>query len=304
MATTPSTRPITGHGTHPGAFRAGDWGLLSITSLIWGASFLFIAVGLRSLEPGVIAAARVLLGASALLLFKRSRAPIERSDWWRIAAIGVVGQGAPALLFALAEQHIDSALAGMLVSTVPIATVILVVAFTRKLPGVYQLGGIALGFVGVFFLAQPALGGVGASTLGVVYVLIAVFGYALSNVLYPPLQHRYGSLPVIMWSQVVATVALAPLGIAGLSTSRWEWAPVAAVFVLGVFGTGIARAVHITLVGRVGPARGTLTSYFIPIIALTLGVVFLDEVVEPIQLIGIAVALSGSYLVSRRERPG
>ena len=108
----------------------------------------------------------------------------------------------------------------------------------------------------------------------------------------------------MMWSRVVAPIALAPLGIAGLAESRWEWGPVAAVFVLGVFGTGIARAVHITLVGRVGPARGTLTSYFIPIIALFLGVVFLGEVVEPIQLIGIGVALSGSYLVSRRERAG
>jgi drug/metabolite transporter (DMT)-like permease len=72
---------VTGSGTRSEAYSALDWGLLATTSLIWGASFFFIAVGLRALEPGVIAAARVMLGAGALALFRRSRVSIAPEDW-------------------------------------------------------------------------------------------------------------------------------------------------------------------------------------------------------------------------------
>ena len=92
------------------------------------------------------------------------------------------------------------------------------------------------------------------------------------------------------------------MGVVGLADSTWEWEPVAAVVALGVLGTGIARAMHMTLIGRVGPNRGAIAGYSIPVIALVLGVVFLDETVKAVQIAGVALALSGSYLVTRREQ--
>lgn len=292
---------ITGPGSRSEAYAAIDWSLLATTSLIWGASFLFIAVGLRSIEPGVIAAARVMLGAGALALFRSSRVSIAPEDRARVAMIGIAGQAGPALLFALAEQHIESAVAGMLVSTVPIVTVILVVAVTHRLPGRMQLVGLGVGFIGVVALTLPLVGEASSSLLGIGFVLLAVLGYAITNLLAPPLQQTYGSLPVIMWALIVASVLLAPLGLLGLGESSFQTDSVLAVLVLGVVGTGLARAIHLTLIGRVGPSRGTLAGYFIPVIALVLGVVFLDDTVEVIQVVGVALALSGSYLVSRRD---
>lgn len=292
---------VTGPGSRSEAYAALDWGLLATTSLIWGASFLFIAVGLRSLEPGVIAAARVMLGAGALALFRRARVSIAPGDRARVAMIGIAGQAGPALLFALAEQHIESAVAGMLVSSVPIVTVVLVVAVNHRLPGRIQLMGLGIGFIGVVALTSPFLGETSSSLLGIGFVLLAVLGYAMTNLLAPPLQQTYGALPVIMWALVVASVLLAPLGLLGLGDSSFRADSVLAVLVLGVVGTGFARAIHLTLIGRVGPSRGTLAGYFIPVIALLLGVVFLDETVEVIQVFGVALALAGSYLVSRRD---
>lgn len=292
---------VTGEGSRREAYGALDWTLLGSISLIWGASFLFIAVGLRSLAPGVIASARVLLGLGALALFPAARRPIARSDRGRVVAIGLVSQAAPALLFALAEERIASAVAGMLVSATPILTAVLMTALTRRLPGRLQLVGLSIGFAGVVALTLPSLTGAGGSALGIFYVVLAISGYAFANVLYPPLQQTYGALPVIMWALVAASVALLPLGVLGLSRSTWEWGPVLAVFVLGVVGTGIARAMHMTLIGRVGPNRGAIAGYSIPVIALILGVVFLDETVKAIQIAGVALALSGSYLVTRRE---
>jgi len=292
---------VTSDGTHRGDYSLFDWGLFGTISLVWGASFLFIAVGLRSLEPGVIASVRVLLGAGALALFPKARRAIARQDRSRVIAIGLVSQAAPALLFALAEQRIESAVAGMLVSATPILTAVLVTAITRKLPGRPQALGLSIGFAGVIALTLPTVTDVSGSALGIVFVLIAISGYAFANVLYPPLQQTYGALPVIMWSLVVASVVLLPLGLLGLPDSTFEWGPVLAVLTLGVVGTGIARAMHMTLIGRVGPSRGSIAGYSIPVIALILGVVFLDETVKVIQIFGVALALAGSYLVSRKE---
>ncbi|RZV43885.1 MAG: DMT family transporter [Acidimicrobiia bacterium] len=292
---------VTGEGTQREDYAPLDWTLLGSISLIWGASFLFIAVGLRSLAPGVIASARVLLGAGALMLFpaaRRAIAPVDRS---RVVLIGIVSQAAPALLFALAEERIESALAGMMVSATPILTAILMTAITRRLPGRVQQVGLLVGFAGVIALTLPSLSGAGGSALGVFYVVIAISGYAFANVLYPPLQQSYGALPVIMWALIAASVLLLPLGILGLADSSFEWGPVLAIVALGVVGTGLARAMHMTLIGRVGPNRGAIAGYSIPVIALILGVVFLDETVKLVQLGGVVLVLAGSYLVSRKE---
>jgi len=292
---------VTGEGSHREAYAPLDWTLLGSISLIWGASFLFIAVGLRSLEPGVIALARVLLGAGALLVFPAARRMIAPVDRGRVVIIGIVSQGAPALLFALAEQRIESALAGMLVSATPILTALLMTAITRRLPGRTQRLGLVVGFAGVTALTLPSLAEAGGSALGIFYVVVAISGYAFANVLYPPLQQTYGSLPVIMWALVAASIVLLPLGLLGLPDSRFEWGPVLSILVLGVVGTGLARAMHMTLIGRVGPNRGAIAGYSIPVIALILGVVFLDESVKLVQLAGVAVVLVGSYLVTRKE---
>ncbi len=292
---------VTGEGSRVEAYGTLDWSLLGSISLIWGASFLFIAVGLRSLDAGVLASARVLLGAGSLAMFPAARRGIAVRDRGRVIAIGLVSQAAPALLFALAEERIESALAGMLVSATPILTALLMAAITRRLPGRLQMVGLTIGFGGVVALTLPSLAGAGGSALGIFYVILAISGYAFANVLYPPLQQTYGALPVIMWALVAASLVLLPLGILGLPDSSFEWGPVVAVVTLGVVGTGIARAMHMTLIGRVGPNRGAVAGYSIPVIALILGVVFLDETVKLIQVMGVFIALVGSYLVTRRE---
>lgn len=292
---------VTNEGTRREAYASLDWALLGSISLIWGASFLFIAVGLDSLSPGVIASARVMLGAGALALFPAARRGIDVPDRSRVVLIGVVSQAAPALLFALAEERITSALAGMLVSATPILTALLMASITRTLPGKVQRLGLLIGFTGVIALTLPSISDAGGEALGIFYVVVAISGYAFANVLYPPLQQTYGALPVIMWGLVAASIILLPLGVLGLGNSSFEWGPVVAVLVLGVVGTGLARAMHMTLIGRVGPSRGAIAGYTIPIIALILGVVFRDDTVKLIQIGGVALALVGSYLVSRSQ---
>lgn len=291
----------TGEGTRADAYATVDWLSLGATSLIWGASFLLIAEGLKALDPRVIAWARLVVGASTLALFPRSRRPVASEDRGHIVLVGLASAGLPAILFAWAQESVSSAVAGMLVSATPLATVIIAAGLTRRWPLGPQRWGLLIGFIGVVLLAAPNLGGSAAAPLGVAAVIVAVFSYGLGNNMYPPLQQRYGAMAVMMWAQLAAAAVMTPLGLTGITSSHWEWLPVAAVATLGIFGTGLARAIHVALIGRVGPSRGAIAGYTIPVIALILGVVLRDEAVAGVQVIAVVIALAGAWLVSRQD---
>jgi drug/metabolite transporter (DMT)-like permease len=100
--------PLTNIGSRTDAYGPVEWGLTLGIGLIWGSAFLWIALGVDDLSPGVVAFSRVALGSAALAAFGSARKRIAREDWGRIVAIAVVGNAAPALLFAIAETELDS----------------------------------------------------------------------------------------------------------------------------------------------------------------------------------------------------
>jgi drug/metabolite transporter (DMT)-like permease len=122
-----STRLIsTSHGTNREAFSPSDWGLFFSLALIWGGSFLLIAIGLDAFHPGLVTLLRVGLGASILALIPGARATkIRRDDWGRIIALAVFWVAVPFSLFPIAQQWVDSAVAGMLNGAVPIFTALI-----------------------------------------------------------------------------------------------------------------------------------------------------------------------------------
>ena len=287
-------------GTHTHAFGPTEWALLASVALIWGASFFFIDIALRSFAPGVIAMGRVGLGALTLALVPGARVPIERTDRMRIAVLGVVWMGIPLLLFPIAQQWIDSSVAGMLNAAVPLAAATWASLLLRRLPGRNQAIGLVLGFAGIEAISLPELGGARASPLGIGLVLLAIVLYGLSSNLAVPLQQKYGALPVLLRALLVALAVLTPFGITGALESTWSAGAAMAMLPLGMLGTGVAYVLMTTLVGRVGAARGSIAIYFVPIIAIALGVAFLGERVGPIAIAGTALVLAGAWLTSRR----
>lgn len=301
--TTPTARlPRTAAGTNPGAFTPGDWGLLLSCTVIWGSSFYFMAIGLRSLEPGVITFLRVALGAAALGVLPAARTRVARADWPRLALLGVTWMAIPFTLFPLAEQRISSSLTGMLNAAMPVMTAIVALLITRHLPGRLQAIGLAVGLAGTLAIGWDGLGEGGASAIGVVMVLGAVAAYAVSVNIAVPLQQRYGSLPILVRIQGVAMLLTAPYALVGLPDSRWEAKPVLAVVALGALGTGLAFAAMGSLMGRVGATRASVTTYLMPIVSVALGALLLDESIHPAAILGTVLVLAGAWLVSRAER--
>jgi drug/metabolite transporter (DMT)-like permease len=293
------TQRLTNTGSRPAAYGPAEWGLTLTIGLIWGSAFLWIALGVEDLAPGVVAFGRVALGALALVAFPPARRAIAREDWSRIVAIAILGNAGPALLFAQAETQLDSAVAGMITSGTPVLTLVVASILLWALPGRAQVIGIGIGFIGIVIMTLPSLVGADATPVGVALVFLATIGYAINANLLVPLQQRYGGPAVILWALVLSSVLLAPVAAAGIPSSEFTGSAVVAVVILGVVGTGIARALAATLGGRVGAARMTTTTYLIPIVAVILGVVFLSESVAPIAILGMATVLIGAWFATR-----
>ena len=218
-----------------------------------------------------------------------------------MALLGITWVGVPFLLFPIAQQHIDSALAGILNGMVPIFSASIAMVLMRSFPRIPQTVGIALGVAGAISISLPVARESAAGAWGVLLIVIANVLYGVSHNLVVPLQQRYGAPAVMMRAIGVAAVATAPFGLAGLADSQWSIGPVMAVIMMGVIQTGGGFVIMTAFVGRVGATRGGVPIYFIPIVAMVLGVVFRSEVVLPVQWAGTAVVLFGAWLTSRRE---
>jgi drug/metabolite transporter (DMT)-like permease len=283
-------------------FASADWGLFLSVAVIWGASFLFIDIGLDALPPGVITLMRVGLGALALavLPLPRRHTKIRPEDRLRLVTVSVVWVAVPFTLFPIAEQHITSAVAGLLNGGTPIFAAIFAMLLMRQPTRGAQLLGIAVGFVGVIFVSLPSVGEGSSETFGVALVVLATVCYGFAVTIAGPLQQRYGSVNLMAKVLALATIWTAPYGLWQIGDARWELGPTAAVVVLGVLGTGIAFALMGTLVGRVGSTRASFITYLIPVVALVLGVAFRGDDVVALEVIGVVFVIGGALLASRR----
>jgi drug/metabolite transporter (DMT)-like permease len=291
----------TARGTRTEAFGPVEWGLLASIALMWGSSFLLIAIALETTEPGLIVFLRLAFGAAALSLVPRARRRVDREDLPRIALLGLVWMAVPLTMFPVAQQWIDSSRAGMINGAMPLFSALVAALLLRAMPGTRQVLGLLVGFTGVVLITLPAAEGASVQTLGLLLVLLAVMLYGLAANLAVPLQQKYGALPVVWRAQVVAVVLTLPYGLISLPGSSFDWGSVGAMAVLGLLSTGLAYALMATLVGRAGATRGAVAIYFIPVVATILGVVFLDEVVGALALAGVSLVLVGAWLTSRRE---
>ncbi|HWC70535.1 MAG TPA: DMT family transporter [Actinomycetota bacterium] len=304
MTRTPVRRGVlsTSVGTHRGAFTALDWALFGSIGLIWGSSFLLIALGLDAFEPGLITWLRVLFGAATLWTMPASRTRVAREDRARLVALSFLWVGVPFTLFPLAQQWITSGLTGLLNGSLPIFATTIGAIMLHRLPGRAQTTGLVVGFAGVSAIAAPSLAEGSNEALGVVLVLVAVGCYGVAINIAAPLTQRYGSLPVMARMLALAVVWTAPLGVAGLTGSSFAWGPLVAIAALGALGTGLAFVLMGTLVSRVGSSRASFATYLIPVVALVLGAVFLDENVRALSIAGIVLVIAGAMLASRKER--
>ena len=279
-----------------------DWLLLVLPGCIWGASFLFIAEGLESVGPNGVTFLRILIGFLTLSAMPAARRPIRRADRWKTAGLGVLWLAFPLSMFPFAEQHVSSALTGMLNGATALFAAAVASLLARRLPARGVLVGLAIGFTGAVLIAWP---GVAApdpgdgQAFGVLLIVFALTSYGFAYNVAGPLQQRNGALPVI-WRALGASVLLtAPLGIPAVLHAHWTLWPVLSLLTLGAFGTAIANVLAAMGAGRMGATTASATTFLIPVVALVLGVAVRHEQVAALSIAGAAICLTGAWLIRR-----
>lgn len=281
---------------------ATDWLLLTLPGLIWGASFLFMAEGLRAIGPYGVAFVRIFVGCATLGLVPAARRPIAPADWPGVALLGVIWLALPLSLFPFAEQRVSSALTGMLNGAVPLFTAAAATVLTRRLPSRGIATGLAVGVAGAVLMAWPALREGRSTATGIVLILVALVCYGFALHVAMPLQTRYGALPVLWRALVVAVALTAPLGLPDVAAARWSPGPLASLLALGAGGTGVAYVLLAVAAGRLGATRASATTFLIPAVSLALGVLVRHEPVALLSVAGAAVSVCGAGLMRRDRR--
>lgn len=290
-------------GSRPGAFGVAEWALLFGTAAIWGSSYLWIEVGLQSLHPGVVSFLRVALGLLAITIVGRGGARIAPEDRGRMLLLGIGWFALPMVTFPIAQGlGVASSVVGMLNGAMPLMTTFFAALLLRRRPAWRQIVGVLIGFVGLLMISAPEVAGADATAVGVALILgTMACGSLLANVLVP-MQQRYGAIPVLRHTLRIAVLITVPFALVGLPSSSFEPVSLLAMLPLGLFSTGLAFVLWTTLVGRAGATRGSVVSYVVPVVAIVLGVVVLQEVLRPIAVVGTAAVLVGAWAVSGRDR--
>ena len=278
-----------------------SWILLLVLGAIWGASYLFIEIGIRDLSSSMVAWLRVFLAALVLLALAGAQGALRGlgSRWAIVALVGAVQVAAPFTLIAAGQQEITSSLAGILVTSAPLFTALLAIWVDQeeRSQGL-RLVGVVLGFVGVVMLLGLDLGGSGDQLLGGLAVVLAGLGYALGGFI---VKHRLADAPpigVAAWVIVSSSILLLPAALATLPHQAPGAGPLAAIAALGIVGTGIAFVIYYELLATVGPARTLIVSYLVPAFAVVYGATLLDETITITTVAGLLLILAGSWLAA------
>ena len=280
---------------------------LLLLSAIWGSSYMFIKVGIRDFSPAALVELRLLLAGAVLVSFVAVRRGLRavRPAFAPGAFVGVVGMALPFLLISWGETHVDSGVAAVANSSVPIFVALLALRFaaSERSSGLRVLG-LMVGLAGVGVVAGVHPNGGWWAIAGALAVVLASLCYAVSS-LYIQRSLVVGGLELAAASAVCGAVAMLPFALADLPDSV-GWKPLASVVVLGVVGTGIAQLIVNRLIGEHGSARSMLVNYLLPGFALFYGATILGEPLTGAKVGGLALILVGvtlaSGVVARRRR--
>jgi drug/metabolite transporter (DMT)-like permease len=284
--------------------------MLLTLAFLWGSSFLFIEVALDDVEPTTMMALRLCFGATALLPVLMAQRGARRAVADLRAAgrpvwvLGVVNAAIPFTLIAWGQQYIDSGIAAIANASLPIFVVLLAFHFrpSERVTGI-RLAGLTAGFLGVAVLTGGEFDGSWSGVAGTLAVVTASFLYATGALYAQSHVERTDSIVLATGSAITGTIVLLPLALAQLPSTFPSWETWASVAVLGFGGMAAGQLLYYVVIDRFGSSRASLVTYLLPVIALVLGALILDEPVEVTALIGLVLILSGVAFGSGMVRP-
>ena len=275
--------------------------------LVWGCSFIFIKLGLEFLTPFGVAFGRCALGAITLLIvvkIKKIKLPSDKQIWFKLWVVAMLLNVIPGILFAYAEVHVTSVLAGIINAATPLATlVVMLIAFREEKLKVEQIQGLIVGGIGVL-VVLGIWQGIGDNQLnGVIALLIAVtcygisFPYSKRNII--PLGLKPESAAATQL--VTASITLLPLYLFdGISNDYYRVNNVLAMVALGVLGSGFAYIWNFSIIQAAGSSIASTVTYLTPVVAVFVGWLFLGEKIAWHEPAGALLVILGAAISQGR----
>jgi len=278
---------------------------------VWGCSFIFIKLGLEFLTPFGVAFGRCALGALALLIYARVKGislPKDRRVQFHLWVVAMLLNVIPGILFALAETEVTSILAGIINAVTPLMTIIAILVINRaEKPKPAQLFGLLLGFFGVLTVLG-AWKGLGDNPLWAILVLLLAvscygvsFPYTRKYVI--PLKLQAESLMAMQLT--LAAITLLPFYLYdGIARDEYRIGPILGMIGLGVFGSGFAYLWNFKVMQLAGSAIASSVTYLTPLVAIIVGIIFLNESITWNEPVGALIVLLGAAIAQERVTLG
>lgn len=286
-----------------------DYALLALLATLWGASYTFIKLGIATIPPVTLIAARTLIAGLLLLAILQLRGinmPRDRETWKRFLFQACLNSVLPFTLIAWAEYSVDAGLAVILNSTTPIFTFLLTVAITRHEPTTTRkLLGVIAGMAGIcLIVGLQALNGLGRELISQLAIIAATISYAGAAIFGRNFKGLNPLVPAA-GSMLCGTILLIP---ASLIIDRpWTLEPstssILALLGLSVFSTALAFAIYFRLIHTLGSVGTTAQAYLRVPIGVGIGVLFLGESLGPTAWIGFVCVFIGVVAMTLPAKP-
>ncbi|MGV7215802.1 DMT family transporter [Bradyrhizobium sp. UFLA05-112] len=285
---------------------ARDWSLLSVLSILWGGSFFFNGAALRELPPLTLVFLRVALGAAILMPLLRVQKigfPKGVAGWRTFFAIGLLNNVVPFSLIVIGQTFIPSGLASILNATTPLFTVIVMAVAGEEMLQTRRVAGVALGLVGVVILRGWNVESQTAHGVGILLCLGGAFSYGLAALAARRLLKDSPPLGTATFQLMASTVMMAI--VAGVIEQPWrlpmpDVATWLAVLGLAALSTALAYIVFFQILRRSGATNVMLVTLLIPVTAILLGWLALDEPVSMREIAGALVIGSALLVIDGR----
>jgi len=288
--------------------KKSSWvGVYLALGIVWGCSFIFIKLGLEFLTPFGVAFGRCALGAATLLIVARVKGvslPKDRVILLHLWIVAMLLNVIPGVLFALAETKVTSILAGILNAVTPLMTLIAILIVNREeKPKLFQMVGLLIGFTGVLTVLG-AWQGLGENPLWAILVLLAAvscYGISFPYTRRFVMPYKLRSESVVATQLTLAATTLLPFYlIDGIANDKYRVGPVLGMIALGIFGSGFAYIWNFKVMELAGSAIASSVTYITPVVAVVVGVIFLNEKVTWYEPVGALIVLLGAAIAQER----
>ena len=287
-----------------------DWlGLIALV-IMFGSAFMFIKFAVQEYPPIVVAGGRIIIAAFILIavsLYRKDSFAFIRYTWPLLIATALTGNCVPFYLISWGQQSVNSSIAGILMAVMPLTTIILAHFFIKSEPlTTNRVTGFALGFIGILILLGPAalskLESGENTAIAMLAILLGAMSYAVNAILVKRLPNEsFIALSTVV--MIFASIMMLP----GMFWDTQSWSvnitsvEFLSIVFLGIFPTALATIVYFAVITRVGPSFLSQINYLIPVWAVLIGILFLNEKIGINAIIALVIILLGIAIAQRKN---